>query len=232
MNKDVKNKDNPSLSEEEIAKLSDEDIVVSGSEISGTVPKKRLNKVIGERNVLREEKTVWTEREKELLQEIKDLDDYKALKDLANSDPRIGQGIMKGLNEVMGEEGVKGVKKRVPQKVVEAGKSNEDRDLEDIKQDLADIKIEKHFDAIGVKEEEIKKLTEFCKKRGYDMKDRTLLGMAYKEIFPKKEEPVDDKKTEPDSSSIRSGIDYGDEEVKTIDDAIAFARKRLSKKKK
>ena len=228
MTDDVKTKD-IIISDEDAEKLSDEDLIASEKPVSKPVFRKRIGKLIAQRNALREKETSWTAKEKEMLEEMAELEDYKKLKELANSDPRIAKGIMRGLNEELGEEEVKNVK-GIPTKVRKTGKSEEDRDIEDIKQELADMKIEKHFDAIGVKPEEIKKLTEFCEKQGISMINKTLLEMAYAKVFPKTEEEVD-KTKEPDSSTV-SGINYGDEEVKTIDDAIAFAKKYLGKQKK
>jgi len=229
MAEEGKIKDITSISDEDADKLSDEDLVTIEKSVSNPVFKKRINKLIGQRNVLREEKEGWTTKEKELLEEIAELGDYQKLKELANSDPRIAQGIMKGLNEALGKEGVKSVEGKIPIKVRDTGKDESDKSLEGLKQDMADLKIEKLFDVIGVKAEEIDQLTDFCKKRGYNMVDKTLLEMAYAKVFPKIEVEEDDKNKEPDSSTV-SGINYGTAEVKTVRDAINFASKHLKKK--
>jgi len=192
-----------------------------------TVPKSRLDEVIGERNVLRGEKEGWTEKEKEFLGEIAELDDYKKLKELANSDPRIAQAIMKALNETLGDEAKT---KTIPARIRETGKPERDKKFEALQQKVDDMAIEKLFDKIGVKDFETDKLSEFCTKNRINMLNETLLEMAYTKVFPEKEEKADRGK-EPDSSSV-SGMDYGSKEIKTVKDAIAFAIEQSKKKKK
>lgn len=232
MNEEVKKVGIPSIPDEDAEKLADEDLIASDKPISKAVFKKRLNKVIGQREAEKDKVAKLTTREKELLEDVKELGEYKGLRELTNSDPRLAKIIMEALEEAYGEQANVVAKKKVPAKVRKTGKSESDKRMDRMEQKQDDAEIEKHFDAIGVKKEQIKELTEFCKKRGYSMTDKTLLEMAYNKVFPEvEEEEEDDKAKEPDSGS-RSGMDYGDKPVKTVRDAINFALEYHKKKKK
>lgn len=187
---------------------------------------KRVNEVIGERNVLRDEKETWTTREKELLADIEDFGDIKQLKELINTNPRLAQIVVESLEKEYG----KNKEIVIPQALQKRPKSKEAESIEDIKQELADLRIEKHFDAIGVKDEQIKDLNAYCKAHNVDMTDKDLLGAVYKNMFPEKKEDKETSKDEPDSST--SGIVYGDTEIKTVRDAVKFGVKMSKKRKK
>jgi len=205
--------------------------LVSDDKGKETVPKSRLDEVIGERNVLRGEKEGWTTKEKELMADIEELGEYKELRTLANSDPEFAKAIMEAIEVRFGKGADKTMKGKVPAKIADTGRSEVDTKVSALEQKIDDMEIEKHFDSIGVKEEEIGKLTEFCKKQRISMTNRTLLKMAYNEVFPKeKETEEDDKKKEPDSSTA-SGLDYGDTPIKSVRDAINFALKSHKEKK-
>ena len=222
---------NPSLSDEDAEKLTDEDLISSDKPISNPVFKKRLNKVIGQRNILRDEKTDWGKEKEKFIADVKELEEYKELRDMANSDPRFAKAIMTAINNAFGD-GAKTVRGKMPDKVQFDSRSEEDVRLTRIEQKQIDFEIEKHFDTIGVDAKEVPKLTEFCKKQGIDMTNPVLLEMAYKKVYPKTEkEPEDDKSKEPDSGTS-SGIEYGDAKVKTVREAIEFAMKHHKAKKK
>jgi len=191
-----------------------------------TVPKTRLDEVIGERNVLREKEETWTTREKELLADIEDFGDIKQLKELINENPKLANIVMESLQKEYGRD----KEIVIPQALQRKPKSKEAESIEDIKQELADIKIEKHFDTLGVKDEQIKDLNVYCKAHNVDMTDVDLLGAVYKNIFPEIKEDKETSKDEPDSST--SGLVYGDREIKSVHDAVQFGVDMAKARKK
>jgi len=223
MNKEGRNEEISSISNEDLESLSDEDLVALDGPVSNPVFKKRINKLIGQRNTLRTEKEGWTSRKKEMLEEMTELNEYKQLKELANSDPRIAKAIMNALQTTLGDERMD--TKTIPRSIRETGMSGGDKRMSMLEQRQDNLEIEKLFDNIGVKQGEIEKLSEFCEQQGINMKNKVLLEMAYSKMFGKP------KDQEPDSSSV-SGIVYGNEPIRTVKDAVALAIKIHGTKEK